>query len=354
MKILTLSFSLLFSLAFSSQAQFIVTPDSNAVQVVNDFILSGVTATNVVYTGANNSLGTFNNGGITNLGMTDGLAMTTGTFGPDGVGIGSPVSMFASYMNGTAGDSLLNTLVSGSQTYDASVLEFDLVPAGNVLEFQYVFASEEYPEFVASAFNDIFGFFIDGPNPSGGNYVAENIAQIPSGGGVVSINNVNAVQNSSFFVDNQSLGGISIVFDGFTTVLVAQVYVSASSNYHLKMVVSDVSDGIYDSGIFMKAQSMKSYIYTGIKETIKTTSTIYPNPVNNESVLNIQLGQPGKVEVTLSDYCGRKLSIIENTYILAGNYSIAIGQMTNGFPAGIYFIGIQTPEMYYCQKVIVD
>jgi hypothetical protein len=57
-------------------------------------------------------------------------------------------------------NALLNT-ITGSTTYDASILQFDFVPASDLLEFQYVFGSDEYPEFAppqSSSYNDVSHF----------------------------------------------------------------------------------------------------------------------------------------------------------------------------------------------------
>ena len=274
-------------------AQLVVTSSTNAVQLVNDFVLSGVTASNVQYTGASNTLGSFSNGNTTNIGLPDGIIMTTGNL--LGTGIGNPSSDFATTDNSGAGNSALDA-IAGFTTYDASVLEFDLIPSGNVLEFQYVFASEEYNEYVNSSYNDVFGFFITGPDPSGGNYTGQNIATIPGTAGTpVSINNVNngvasgcaagPCTNCAYFVDN--CNGTSIVYDAFTTVLLAKIDVIASNSYHLQMAVADVSDGVLDSGIFLKAQSMKSYnSSTSIKDVQLNSYLVYTNSLSDQLIIN--------------------------------------------------------------------
>ncbi len=292
----------------SVHAQIIVISDSNYVQLVNSFVLSGVTVSNVLYTGDYNTIGLFSGGALTNLGLHDGIAMTTGSFDTNvNVPVGSPVSDFSNYNNSGAGDPLLSSLV-GMNTYDASVLEFDLVPVGNVLEFEYVFASEEYPEFVGSSFNDIFGFFISGPDTLNGMYVNENIAVVPGNSLPIAINNVNSISNSSYYVDNQALNGQSIVFDGFTTVLSAQIYVVPSATYHLKMAIADVSDGVYDSAIFLKAQSMKSYsTVTGVNESQQNEVVIYPNPASDYLYIDPNSFANFPVTVSVIDMTGKSL-----------------------------------------------
>ena len=85
---------------------------------------------------------------------------------------------------------MLNSISNNS-----AVLEFDFIPQGTTVSFQYVFGSEEYPEFSASQnVNDVLGF-ISGPGISGPfTNGAQNIALIPTtttGDSKVSIFNVN-------------------------------------------------------------------------------------------------------------------------------------------------------------------
>jgi len=347
------TFLLLSLLSNAVKAQFYVTPDTNFVQIVNNFVLSGVTVANVQFTGDTNTLGTFTGGNLTNLGLNDGIALTTGSF--DTVvnpGVGSPVGSFANFYNYFPGDSLLNTLIAPWTTYDAANLEFDLSPAGNVLEFQYVFASEEYPEYVGSSFNDVFGFFINGPDPAGGSYQNYNIARLPVSMLPVAINNVNDTTNSAYFIDNQAIGGQTIVYDGFTTVFTAQVNVIPAATYHLKMTIADAGDGAFDSGIFLKAQSMKSYLVTSTNETASLPSEIYPNPINPNSLMKFKLNQAGEVTVCITDRAGRLIHNSVFHYGQAGGYSINIGKMMNNYPQGIYFVNIRTVDESSFIKVI--
>ena len=329
----------------AAEAQFTVTADTLYAQMVNNFILSGVTATNVAYTGAPFAAGTFTGGALTNLGLSDGLILTTGRVDTAAgqPNIGDSALLFKSSMNNTAGSLLLDQLIPGFNTFDASVLEFDLVPAGNVLEFQYVFASEEYPEFVGSSFNDVFGFFISGPSPLGGAVTDSNIALLPVSGDVVSINNVNAGLNASYFVDNLGLNGGTIVFDGFTTVLLAQINVIPGASYHLVMAVADAGDGVFDSGVFLKAQSMKSYMLTAMEEHEGMAASLSKNPVDDQTVLTVNDESAGQISLRISDRTGR-LVFEKITSKAAGALSLPLGSYMSELPSGIYFISVSSPE----------
>jgi hypothetical protein len=336
-KIIPILFLINACTASTVNAQLVIYNDTNTVQLVNDFILTGVTASNIVYTGAANTLGTFNNGNVTNIGLTNGIIMTTGLI--IATPIGSPASNFASIDNLGAGCMELNNL-SGNATYNASILEFDLIPVGNILEFQYVFASEEYPEYVFSNYNDVFAFFIDGTNPLGGNYIDTNIAIIPGSSLPVAINNVNATLNSAYFIDNEGLGGQSIVFDGFTTVLLAQIIVIPGNTYHLKMAIADVADGIYDSGIFLKAQSMKSYNGTvGIDNIQEDHFSIFPNPAKDK----IEITVPQKSEIQILNTEGQ---VLKNISGIQNQVSIDVSDLASG----IYFIRIDNNDENFIKK----
>ncbi len=247
-----LLFVLIISTLFSS-AQLIITPailPANGVQ--NVLAGSGVSFSNIQYTGNLNALGAFTTGPIpTGLGFPSGLVLSTGLVAH----IADSSSHFASTNNVAGSDPQLAFLVSG-QIKDAAVLEFDFVPSSDSVEFRFIFASEEYPEFVGGSYNDVFGFFISGPNPLVGEYANLNLATIPGTNLPVTINTINPNSNSSLYVNNSV--STSIVFDGMTHVLTAKALVTPCQTYHIKMAIGDGNDALFDSGVFLEASSFSS------------------------------------------------------------------------------------------------
>ncbi len=233
-----------------------------ADQLVQNVLLgSGVDVSNVSYSGATNAIGTFD---ATNasIGIDEGIIMTTGTIFQGANGPYGPNDSPNSGMdNNTTGYGQLSNLV-GTATYNATILEFDFIPYSDTVRFKYVFASEEYPEFVGSEFNDVFAFFISGPGIPGG---SQNMAIIPGTNQPVAINNVNQNLNNNFFVNNGN-GSQSpfnndpfyVQYDGFTVPLEAYSKVQCGETYHLIIAIADVGDAIYDSGIFLEKNSLNS------------------------------------------------------------------------------------------------
>lgn len=235
----------LFSTTLS--AQLFIDDSYTPEEMVMDFFSNScVTPSNIVYTGSDQSIAFFDAGG-TDLGTQAGIYFSTGNvfdaIGPNTQG-GTSTSL------GEPGDSDLNDLLMGWQTNDATVLEMDIFSTGSQLDFSYVFASEEYPEFVNSGFNDIFAFFISGPGISG----LQNIAMVPSSSDFVSINTINSNTNSQYYVDNTN--GMDIEFDGYTTELIASATVTPNETYQIKIAIADVSDNVFDSGIFLGIESL--------------------------------------------------------------------------------------------------
>ena len=150
-------------------------------------------------------------------------------------------------------------------THDACYLTFFLTPTCNTLSINYVFASNEYSDYVGSI-NDVFGFVIDGPNPAGGNYVQTNIATVPGTTLAVSINNVNNGVGSSFLGTPPSGPCMNcayfqdappgMVYNGSTTVLTASTAVTPCQQYTMTIGVWDVSDGAFDSGVFLDVNGL--------------------------------------------------------------------------------------------------
>lgn len=276
--------ALVLSLGVSNlHAQLVTQSNQSPSQLVQNVLLGGgVVVSNIQYQGAAASIGYFN-GANTNIGLNEGIIMTTGTifntgnaadrFGPHG-----PNDVpNAGVDNNQPGNGLLTNIV-GTTTYNATVLSFDFIPFADLVEFRYVFGSEEYPEYVGSQFNDVFGFFITGP----GIGTNVNIARIPGTNVPVTINNVNAGSNSQFFVDNgsgsvapQNSSPFYVQYDGFTQVLTARASVICGEKYRIILAIADVGDGIYDSGIFLEANSFSSPVDVDI--SYQLSSIAYDN-----------------------------------------------------------------------------
>ncbi|MGB3799141.1 MAG: choice-of-anchor L domain-containing protein, partial [Lewinella sp.] len=163
-------------------------------------------------------------------------------------------------------------IASRGRVHDRSGVEFDFIPLAPEVTFRYVFASEEYCEFVDANFNDIFGFFISGPGFNGNFFRgAVNAAIIPGTNQPVAINNVNYRTNREFYLDNESAavraasncGGepangprfSKIEYDGQTVILTASLKVIPCETYHIRIVVADVNDADLDSAVFLEAGS---------------------------------------------------------------------------------------------------
>lgn len=246
------------------------TSQSPNALVQNVLLGPGVTVSNIQYNGSPTAIGSFT-ATNTNLGIESGIIMTTGTVINNDEGPQGPNDKDnAGFDNGTPGLNLLSNLVNGISTYNASILEFDFVPLADTVTFNYVFGSEEYPEFVGSEFNDVFAFFISGPGING----QQNIARLPNGL-PVTINNVNSGNNSSYFVNNgdgqtspYNSSPTFIQYDGFTKVLKAVSKVECGEQYHLIIAVADAGDGLWDSGIFLEANSLSSNVEMNITKSL--------------------------------------------------------------------------------------
>lgn len=237
------------SLSFGQNLQF--TQVSNLdMMIANIFGVQCDGVSNVQLLAVPLQIGRFENGGI--LGLNSGLVMSTGIV----AGSEQPSGVFNSISLGTSGDvDIANFGIAAGQlpsNFDACRVEFDFSPTlSDTISFTYVLASEEYPEFANSSYTDRFLFLV---SENGGPYT--NIAFLPGTTIPVEINSVNQMVNPQYYIDN--MGGPnsgSFVFDAYTTPFQAKFYAQTGSTYHIKLVIADVSDGIFDSAIFLDEQA---------------------------------------------------------------------------------------------------
>jgi gliding motility-associated-like protein len=271
--------ALAFFGAQNASAQLAVDGSQTPQQLLENVLLgTGVTVSNVTFNGGdptvlNEQIGSYS-GAIGSIGLDAGVVLSSGNvdvaLGPNNAG-GSTLGGG----NFGFGDPDLEIL-AGVTTNDASILEFDFVPVGDSITFRYVFASEEYNEYVCGTVNDVFGFFLSGPGLSGP-YTdnAVNLALIPGTTVPVSINTVNNgtvgtngqlqncldldpnwTANNIYYIDNGA--SIEVQFDGQTVVLTARAQVVCGQTYHIKMAIADGGDTAFDSGVFLEAGSFTS------------------------------------------------------------------------------------------------
>jgi gliding motility-associated-like protein len=223
-------------------------------------------ATNITTKGNENlSIGQFSNArGI--IGFEEGIILSTGDIelaeGPNNDN--ESTRSFGIESN----DSDLRRLAT-STLYDVTAIEFDFIPIDNRVTFRYVFASEEFCEFVTTSFNDVFGFFVSGPGINGIHTDgAINLATLEATNEPVSINTVNHIDNNNLYVNNATTADVQnceiefndeflnlIDYDGFTIPLSATFDVIPCETYHMRLIIGDVSDDKLDSAVFLEAKS---------------------------------------------------------------------------------------------------
>ncbi|HMD86779.1 MAG TPA: choice-of-anchor L domain-containing protein, partial [Terriglobia bacterium] len=228
-------------------------PTLTVADLANTILGPGVVASNIKFTGAPIAAGTFT-GGANVIGFDSGIILSDGS--ANNV-IGPNCDSGITGINEQPGDTDLSNLID-DVTNDAAVLEFDFVPQASTLTFQYVWASDEYNQYVYQ-FNDVFGFFVNGTN----------IALVPGTDVPVSINDVNDGNplgtnptNPQFYLNNDfqypTLAPFDTEMNGLTVVLTAQATVNPGVINHIKLAVADAIDFILDSNVFIKAASISS------------------------------------------------------------------------------------------------
>jgi len=183
----------LFSVNFSFSQLYTTTMYSHQELCTEILSWPGVDVVSVNYYGNWGAIGYFDSQNA-NVGINKGLIMTTGTvlnsidqsgnpLGPHGPNNRSN----AGIDNGQLGNPLLSNLTINT-TYNAAVLEIVFIAQESELELTYVFGSEEYPEYVCTKFNDVFGIFISGPGYQNNTL----LSTVPETSTLVHVNTVNS------------------------------------------------------------------------------------------------------------------------------------------------------------------
>jgi gliding motility-associated-like protein len=282
---------LAFIAALETSAQLVTTSNLTVQEYVQNVLLGqNVSVSNITFNGGPANVVSPSVGGFDcpdcNLNIFSGFAMTTG----DVAGLEGPNDEGGYLGTGTGGVAgqdpdlldLVQEIIPGADpnivdVNDWVIIEFDFVPLGDTLQFQYVWASEEYSEWVGTDFNDIFGFFISGPGINGP-YAnnAVNIARVPGTNAPVAISTINNGGNNTgpctsceYYNQDGQYGAIAaddavhtenyyMQLDGYTDVLTATAIVQCGQTFHIKLAICDTTDPAYASAVFLQRDSFSS------------------------------------------------------------------------------------------------
>jgi hypothetical protein len=361
----------LILLSITASAQLTVTGGLTQAQIQNLLFGPDVTITNFVVKCPNGSFGSFN-GSNSNIGLASGVLLTTGKItnapGPNNTCGGGNACSGTDVSTGGGADACLDAYKNGPATCvvggacnqpgcffqnfqngvctcggcsalnsstDACGLEFDVTPTCDTIKINYVFASEEYPEFVNQNASDAFAFFISGPGITGtvcNN--SKNIALVPGTNTPISIDNINATTNSQYYINNGTgttpAANPTVQYDGFTKVLTAKTKVTPCATYHIKMVIADYGDYKYDSGVFLQ----KGGINCGTPSlTVAKTDAV--ECCSNTGSFTLTLAQAPATPLTISYSLSGTATSGSDYTALPGSIVVPAGQTTVTIPVNV-------------------
>ncbi len=267
--------------ATGASAVTMTTVSTDANLLANEILGAGITLSSESLTGATGQAGTFSGGG-SSIGIESGIILSTGDVGS---ALGPNTSDSTGIPYGTPGLPDLDALVAPNTTFDGVKLDIQFTAETDTISFDYVFASDEYNEFAFQSVNDVFALFLNG----------ENLALVPGTSTVVSIDTVNGgnpfgtgAVNDEFFNNNDLDDGgpfFNVEYDGFTDVFTATGTVVAGEVNTLSFQIADTGDSVWDSAVFIAANSFVGKPPPVDPPDKPDTSTVIPLPATGWMLL---------------------------------------------------------------------
>lgn len=300
MKNLVLICLSILSIAASHAQMTISSGVLTPTQYVANLVGSGITFSNVTYTGAPIQIGTFD-GVNSNIGFQTGVVMGAGAV-TEIMGTGATQVAGQTGTLGVANEpdllSVANSVTTNPSAgqittiYDLAALEFDFVPVSNLVSFNFVFSSDEYLTWVNTQYNDVFGFFVSGPgiagpyaSPAGFPNGAINLALVPNTNLPITISTIYPGLNPEYYIDNA--GGPTHAMNGFTTPIPITFNVICGETYHFRFAVADCGDNYLSTAVFLQDDSFSSPPVDLTVQTANGTDTI-PEACVDANVLFIR------------------------------------------------------------------
>lgn len=282
-KIISL-FVFLILLSNSGKAQYIQVDDNRAVEDLVENVLINSPCANVSNISVSgwaflngNSYGYFDANG-SSFPFQDGVIISTGRAAS---AVGPNANLLSEGPTNWSGDTDLQNAINENNTINATVIEFDFLPFANKVSFEYIFSSEQYlsnPSPNQCNFSDGFAFLLR--EASSSNYI--NLAVVPGTNIPVKIPTVRGAGTicppaNQMFFDAFNGNEHPTNFNGQTKILKAESAVVPGILYHIKLVIADQGNNLYDSAIFLGGGSFSVETDLGSSRLISTGNPLCPD-----------------------------------------------------------------------------
>jgi hypothetical protein len=254
--------------------------NASALTMAQTIFGSQTTIVRASYTGDSRSSGTYSNGDALSPEATpgnSGIILSTGQVRDFTQSNGDPnrSTSTSTDTSGPNNNALFNAL-AGTNTYDAAWLDVDFIPTTNVITMQFVFASDEYPEYINTQFNDVVGVWVNG-----------TVVPLAIGNGQISVNNVNNVTTQNLYVNNTN-DAYNTEMDGFTVTMSLVMNVNPGVVNSIRIGIADVGDAQYDSNLLIAADSVQTRLVA-----LDDIQTLIPTGAKTLDVLENDVHLPG-------------------------------------------------------------
>jgi hypothetical protein len=268
-----------WSTAASATTSLVTLPPlvTNTTQYTNEQLVSNILVNNPCVTISNvtSSTGT-NFGSVNGIGyftntnpsfpISSGLVLSSGSVanvpGPN-------LTTLSDGITAWTGDPALEAIITAATgqvmvSHNASKLEFDFTSLNEFMSFDFLFASDEYGTYQCT-YSDAFAFLLTDLATG----ITTNLAVVPGTTDPVSVvtirdnafNTACSSVNPGFF-DTYFTGNANYTsatnFNGQTALMTAFSPILPNHPYHIKLVVADRADDIFDSAVFIKSGSFTS------------------------------------------------------------------------------------------------
>jgi gliding motility-associated-like protein len=249
----------LFVTVQSVKAQYISVDGNQSVEDLIENILinsscanvSNITVSGWTFTNGT-SYGYFNRGSST-FPFQDGVIITNGRATS---AVGPNTSLLSEGPTTWGGDLDLEQAINESGSINATIIEFDFLPLANKISFDYIFSSEQYlsnPNANQCNFSDGFAFLL---KEVGSQDQYTNLAVVPGTAIPVKIPTVRGSGTicppaNEIYFDAFNGNEHPTNYNGQTKILKAQSNVTPGVLYHIKLVIADQGNNLYDSAIFL-------------------------------------------------------------------------------------------------------